>query len=831
VKESFWQLYQYISAILLTSPIGKFSLGKLLPRKNDLLFIHMPIQKKILLILLLAYNSICNSQSNEWTWVSGDNITGQHGVYGSKGISNAGNKPGGRIGYMNWIDNNGNLWMFGGAGYAASGIQGYLNDLWKFDQLSSEWIWISGDSTINQFGIYGIKGTAEMNNRPGARYNGTQWFDGEGRLWLFGGWGQSENNRARLNDLWMFDPKTGKWTWENGDKIVESMGVYGIKGIASYSNKPGARTDALSWVDSNGTMWLFGGNGYGTTGMNSYLNDLWRYNPATNQWTWVSGDNSTNQYSHYGVKGVPSASNKPGARTGSATWADNNGNLWLFGGSGYAATSSPWLLNDLWQYNPTTNQWAWVSGDQVTSQNGIYGNKGIPNTLNKPGARGSAASWIDDNGNLWLLGGGGYTATSFGLLTDLWKYETSTNNWVWMSGDQTPNEYGIYGSKNVSNTWNKPGARSDAKAWRDKGKNIWLLGGNIYKGEGGVWSDGGNDLWKYGVSKGISINQLSSNKFCPNDKFNLSFNANGDYDTGNTFAVLLSDNTGGFSSPDTIGKINASVSGDYTISATIPSKASGYGFKIRVISNKPQIVENYINTITISEFPPTPVISVNGSTSFCEGDSVTLHSSATSNNQWLRNNIPIVGATGPQYVSSSSGNYSLIVSNNGCNETSATTFVIAKKFPDKPIITQKDNTLISSANTGNQWYWNGALITGATEKQLSLQATGLYTVQATENGCSTRSDAHNYTYTGSLLRNGEVLVFPNPVEDKLSITNLASRVLKVRLFDALGRVIYTNQFSDLSAKIQTKSLKNGVYLLLVTDLNNNETLMKKIIKQ
>ena len=47
------------------------------------------------------------------------------------------------------------------------------------------------------------------------------------------------------------------------------------------------------------------------------------------------------------------------------SWVDGTGNLWLFGGIGG--------LNDLWEYNPATNLWAWISGDAVATSGKIEG--------------------------------------------------------------------------------------------------------------------------------------------------------------------------------------------------------------------------------------------------------------------------------------------------------------------------------------------------------------------------------------------------------------------------------------------------------------------------
>jgi hypothetical protein len=49
------------------------------------------------------------------------------------GVPEAGNIPGGRSGASSWIDNRGNLWLFGGAGYDANGLPDNLNDLWEYE--------------------------------------------------------------------------------------------------------------------------------------------------------------------------------------------------------------------------------------------------------------------------------------------------------------------------------------------------------------------------------------------------------------------------------------------------------------------------------------------------------------------------------------------------------------------------------------------------------------------------------------------------------------------------------------------------------------------------
>ena len=67
------------------------------------------------------------------------------------------------------------------------------------------------------------------------------------------------------------------WTWVSGSNTYLQKGIYGTKGTAASSNIPGARNSAVSWLDSSGKLWLFGGDGYDSAGNQGLLNDLWQY--------------------------------------------------------------------------------------------------------------------------------------------------------------------------------------------------------------------------------------------------------------------------------------------------------------------------------------------------------------------------------------------------------------------------------------------------------------------------------------------------------------------------------------------------------------------------
>ncbi|NHI90907.1 MAG: galactose oxidase [Candidatus Lokiarchaeota archaeon] len=364
-----------------------------------------------------------------WTWVSGNYSRNNNGTYGTKGVASVTNIPGGRYGSAAWTDAEGNLWLFGGSGYDnISGTYGWLNDLWMFNLTDSTWTWVSGNYSCNNNGTYGIKGIPDTANVPGARTGHASWTDTAGNFWLFGGFGYDNESGyiGQLNDLWRFNISDLIWTWMSGNYSRNNNGTYGTKGVAEAANIPGARDGSVSWTDTAGNFWLFGGFGYDNeSGTSGRLNDLWRFTVSDSTWTWMSGNYSRNNNGIYGMKGVADASNVPGARGGSAFWTDTAGNFWLLGGNGYDNVSfKSDRLNDLWRFTISDSTWTWMSGNYSCNNNGIYGMKGVADASNVPGARSGSASWTDMTGNLWLFGGYGYDNTSglAGRLNDLWKY-------------------------------------------------------------------------------------------------------------------------------------------------------------------------------------------------------------------------------------------------------------------------------------------------------------------------------------------------------------------------------------------------------------------------
>lgn len=454
---------------------------------------HKLLQRSIaavcLIMLLMANRS--HAEVYDWTWEAGTATRNFVGIYGVQDVQSSSTTPGARRGSISWHTPQGEIYLFGGYGYGATS-QGLLNDLWRYDPTSSNWTWISGSSSLNQYGKYGTRGISDPANVPGAREDAVSWTDAQGNLWLFGGDGRGSQTSGYLNDLWKFDPNTREWTWVAGSDKPYQTGTYETLGVPSPTANPGGRRKAAAGFDSaRQALWLFGGYGYAASSSSGRLSDVWKYDLTSGMWAWVKGSSGVNQAATYGTMGVGNQLNTPSGRSDSAAWMDGASNLWLFGGEASGK------LNDLWKLNTQTMAWTWVNGSKLTQQTGRYGQLRVASTANSPGGRSGSSTWTDEDGHLWMFGGDGYgEQTNYSsFLNDLWVYSPTNNTWAWVKGSKSNNQIGTYGERRIAAEANVPGSRTGATAWAAAGA-FYLFGGTGL--DGGSSSSGYlNDVWKF----------------------------------------------------------------------------------------------------------------------------------------------------------------------------------------------------------------------------------------------------------------------------------------------------------------------------------------------
>lgn len=94
---------------------------------------------------------------------------------------------------------------------------------------------------------------------------------------------------------------------------------------------------------------------------------------------------------------------------------------------------------------------------------------------------------------------------------------------------------------------------------------------------------------------------------------------------------------------------------------------------------------------------------------------------------------------------SQTGTYTARVANEFMCDSIYTLNLRVNPIPEPPTITVSGKaTLISSADTGNQWYKDGEPIDGAVEKQYTATETGMYSVTASNGRCESEPSAEYF---------------------------------------------------------------------------------------
>jgi photosystem II stability/assembly factor-like uncharacterized protein len=137
---------------------------------------------------------------------------------------------------------------------------------------------------------------------------------------------------------------------------------------------------------------------------------------------------------------------------------------------------------------------------------------------------------------------------------------------------------------------------------------------------------------------------------------------------------------------------------------------------------------------------------------------------------------------------------------------------VASGLP-KPGILDSMGVLISSADSGNQWFLNGTAVANANQVRYTPKSSGLYTVQVTRGGCqSPMSDSVVYE-AGHL----GVRVYPNPATNYVTVVNTQNRVLAYRILSLTGQPLSTGTLYFSTATFDTRRWPPGEYLIEVVD--------------
>lgn len=219
--------------------------------------------------------------------------------------------------------------------------------------------------------------------------------------------------------------------------------------------------------------------------------------------------------------------------------------------------------------------------------------------------------------------------------------------------------------------------------------------------------------------------------------------------------------TFGGTTPSYQWKVNGNNVGTNSSTFTSSTLANGDIVTCVMTSNYPNVLgspatsQNF--SVTVNPIPATPTITQNG---------LVLTSSSPTGNQWYLNGNPITGATGQNYTATQNGNYTVVVTQNGCS---------------------------SSASTA-----------------VNISGVGI----------------EGYTTLGML----KVYPNPaNEQLNVILIMNENSNVT-IRLINTLGQTVYSlqeNNIQQMQKSIETANFSRGVYFLELS--NENGRVLEKII--
>ncbi|MBK5209424.1 MAG: T9SS type A sorting domain-containing protein [Flavobacteriaceae bacterium] len=110
------------------------------------------------------------------------------------------------------------------------------------------------------------------------------------------------------------------------------------------------------------------------------------------------------------------------------------------------------------------------------------------------------------------------------------------------------------------------------------------------------------------ASRTITTGAISPTSYCVGASVNIPYTITGTFNNGNIFTAQLSDASGSFASPVTIGTLTSTAAG--SITGTIPNNTiAGTGYRIRVVSSNP-VVTGSVNTsnLTVNVVPSAPIV-------------------------------------------------------------------------------------------------------------------------------------------------------------------------------------------------------------------------------
>jgi hypothetical protein len=319
----------------------------------------------------------------------------------------------------------------------------------------------------------------------------------------------------------------------------------------------------------------------------------------------------------------------------------------------------------------------------------------------------------------------------------------------------------------------------------------------------------GRGLWEVKISNCAlpppQIKMIGKTTLCPNDSIILESVA--------TFPVYR------WSTGDTTKSIVIKKGGTYTLNITDDKGCQAISDPI---------------SITLMSVPEIS-ITVTGTTTICEGDTVKLSATPALRFQTF---LWSDGQTTKEINVTQSGKYTVIgTTSAGCKSYSKEVDIIVNPAPVKPTVTRAGNTLTSTQADRYQWYYNGSqILAGGRNQEYVATKSGKYFVKTFNTAnCTNSSDVMDVDITDVDDATGYFLsLHPNPTKNNVVLEtyleNESSIIISIN--DLIGTELFkytSSATGNFKKELDVAQLPVGVYFVNIKI--NNKLIVKKLVKQ
>ncbi len=289
----------------------------------------------------------------------------------------------------------------------------------------------------------------------------------------------------------------------------------------------------------------------------------------------------------------------------------------------------------------------------------------------------------------------------------------------------------------------------------------------------------------------------------------------GDTICDNTMSTLFATGTNGGNNPDYQWQRNGVNVGnsDTYIANTI---LNGDVFRCIITSTAACVtqVKDTSNSITFSvnPYPAVTISSSSGGSTACYGDTALLTAGGGASYIWSTGDtVPAIYSTGGTYRVTATSSY-------GCTAASLP-FTLTQLPLATDTIYQVGDSLVSGTSQFYQWYYDGAIISGAIGPVYVPTANGEYQAATIDGqGCIAYSAIVTIGPAGiSGVAAAAMHLYPNPNAGTFTLELGDNAPHTVTITDALGRAIISDEPVTHLKQFSMASLTDGIYYIRIGD--------------